>query len=322
MNTGQNNEDLLIDYILGETTPEQNREIERWLSENEANRKAYEELKLLWQHSKTFTEEVRINEDTAWQSFLEHAEQKDARPRTFSLRRYDNLIKVAAMLLLLLGSSWLINYVNRQKDATSLLSRTESPDTTPMNTELAYTPAALENPSDSSPADTEPAVAQPPAAKNTATNVLVKNNTAHRPGSTPFEADCQDKRYACNSTPCPLEICIIQKNGCKNNTPVANCSVIMPDEAGKLCYKSTAEPELYSRNCNLTVEEITIKRLQTGEMIVLNDYTKVTAQDAFGYITGQKRGNVVAGIFKSDCEEQDGSSSLTIGNGDGTLHFK
>lgn len=321
MNTGHGNEDLLIDYILGETTPEQNLKIEQWLHEDEANRKTYEELKMLWQHSKTFTREVRVNEDVAWQSFLQTAERKDARPRTFSMRRYDNLIKVAAMLVLLVGSSWLINYMNRQNNSSDVLSRAETPDTTPANIELTYTPGAEEIPDDTSPADAQPTVAQP-SATMAATTVSAKNSTPHRPGTTPFEADCQDKRYACNSTPCPLEICIIQKNGCKNNTPVANCSVIMPDEAGKLCYKSTAEPELYSRNCNLTVEEITIKRLQTGEMIVLNDYTKVTAQDAFGYITGQKRGNVVAGVFKSDCEEQDGSSSLTIGNGDGNLHFK
>jgi virulence-associated protein VapD len=311
---GNISEEMLTEYVLGESSAADALLVEEWINAHADNKQQFEELQLLWQQSKTYVPNRMVNENSAWQNFMLHTQQQaPAIKKTIPLNRNYDLLKVAAVLLVLLGSSWLI-YMSTKQQPESFISQVQ--DT--MQGAVSETSIG--------PADdiTAPIAANVTAPNPENTNNIfsttvtpvekVKNNKLH-------EADCQNKSYACNSTPCPLEICIIQKNGCLNGTPVSNCSVIQPDEAGRLCYKASEE-KLYNSNCNLTVEEITIKRIETGEMIVLNGYTKVTAQDLFGYITGQKNGDVVAGMFNTDCDEQSITNSLTIGNNYGTLHFR
>lgn len=125
--------------------------------------------------------------------------------------------------------------------------------------------------------------------------------------------------YACNGTSCPLEICIVQSIKCHNSKPsaVATCSVLAPDQSGKVGYKVLAQT---MQHCKTTVKEIRIKRIPTGETIVLNEHTKpATAQDLFNYITGEKRGDILAGIFETDCDNDCNTSHLKLDNNYGDL---
>lgn len=127
------------------------------------------------------------------------------------------------------------------------------------------------------------------------------------------------KEFVCNSTPCPLEICIIQTIRCKDKPPaaVATCNTLEPDQARQLHYKA---PEAGGTLCNVTVDEIRIRRVTTGETIVLNANSRPsTAQELFDCITGAEKCNMLAGIFESDCDNEQRSHSLKIDNSMGSL---
>lgn len=127
------------------------------------------------------------------------------------------------------------------------------------------------------------------------------------------------KEFVCNGTPCPLEICIIQTIHCKNQQPaaIATCNTLEPDQARQLKYKA---PNGAGAQCNVTVDEIRIKRVTTGETIVLNAHSKPsTAQDLFNCITGKEKCDLLAGIFESDCNNQQTNRGLKIDNNCGSL---
>ena len=118
----------------------------------------------------------------------------------------------------------------------------------------------------------------------------------------------KSKAFVCNSTANLMEICIIQTLTCKDgrSTLIANCSKLGPDEENRLPYK---KPGKAAGSCDVTVNEITIKKVATGETIVLNENSKpVTAKELFSYISGQKKGDILAGAFDSDCLAFDSKS--------------
>ncbi len=129
------------------------------------------------------------------------------------------------------------------------------------------------------------------------------------------------KEFICNCTPCPLQICILQTIHCKDEAPseVATCSTIEPDQAGQLKYKVNNS----SHDCNVSVDEIRITRVNTGETIVLNANSKPsTAQDLFDYITCEKEGDLLTGIFKTDCNKNTATQNITIDKGYGNFIIK
>ncbi len=127
------------------------------------------------------------------------------------------------------------------------------------------------------------------------------------------------KDYICNNTPCPLQICISQVVQCPNVQPkdVSTCSTLEPDQSGQLHYRAH---DSIAKNCSLTVKEIEITSIATGETILLNETSSPsTAQDVFSYITGKKKGDVLAGMFTSDCNHQRKKRGVRLNNKYGDL---
>ncbi len=127
------------------------------------------------------------------------------------------------------------------------------------------------------------------------------------------------KAYICNSTPCPVQICISQTMKCKGKQPAAisTSSVLEPDQSGRLSLKPHGR---IAKDCSITVNEIEIKSLNTGETIILNaNSTPATAQEVYSYITGQKRGDVLAGAFRTDCDNHPGTNAIRFDNKFGDL---
>ena len=126
------------------------------------------------------------------------------------------------------------------------------------------------------------------------------------------------KDYICNNTPCPLQICISQMVQCPNvqPKPVSTCSTLEPDQSGQLHYRAH---DSIAKTCSLTVKEIEITSIATGETILLNENSSTTAQDVFNYITGKKKGDVLAGMFTSDCNHQKKKHGVRLNNKYGDL---
>lgn len=125
--------------------------------------------------------------------------------------------------------------------------------------------------------------------------------------------------FVCNGTPCPLEICIIQTVKCNNEKPsaISTCSILEPDQAKQIHYKA---PDALGKNCKVTVDEIRIRRMTTGETIVLNANSKPsTAEELFDCLTSQENCNLLAGVFLADCNNEKRKHHLKIDNKFGNL---
>ena len=123
------------------------------------------------------------------------------------------------------------------------------------------------------------------------------------------------QKSICNGTACPLEICITQSVKCHDGKPAAysTCSTLEPDESGQIGLKMFGK---MGQNCDLTVQEIKITLVSTGETIILNESSQpATAQDVYNYITGKTRGTTLAaGEFHSDCRNDGMGHTLKFDN--------
>ncbi|MCH7408935.1 FecR domain-containing protein [Belliella sp. DSM 111904] len=63
------NEDILIKYLLRETTPKQNAEIESWIRSNPAHTKQFEDMRKVWEISAKLTTKSTIDVNEAWERF-------------------------------------------------------------------------------------------------------------------------------------------------------------------------------------------------------------------------------------------------------------
>lgn len=114
----------------------------------------------------------------------------------------------------------------------------------------------------------------------------------------------------CNATKCAIEICISQTVKCKDKAPaaVADCRTLEPDQAGPLKY---TDPERYG--CTVTVDEIRIKKVATGETIVINSESQTgSAEEMLQCFTGEKKCDMMAGFFDTDCNNNNSPRKITI----------
>ncbi len=182
------------------------------------------------------------------------------------------------------------------------------------------------------PVVTQPKAAQPSAPKADATVAIqqAKVNATATAAKRAYDKKrlgelfdyYRTKEFICNGTPCPLQICILQTIKCKNDAPaaIATCSTLEPDQSGQLKYKGN---NLLAHDCNVSIDEIRITRVNTGETIVLDANSKPsTAQDMFDYITGEKEGDLLTGIFHTDCNKNNSSQNLTIDKSYGNVVIK
>jgi hypothetical protein len=317
-------DDLLARYLTGEVSEAEQQQVLHWISESTAHKKQFDDLKLIWNQSKHVVAQSAVSEDAAWARFKERTEGRQER-KVIPMPRRNNWLKVAAALLLLAGGSWLAYYLSNREEPIPMAAHTKE---SPVNVTLGDT---MKQPVDNTPmaavgnpAENTPVVA---AVVKTGGTHSIKVNPSGKgigfrkstqyptPGHLSGKED-RTQEFLCNSTPCPIEICIVQSVNCQNGAPpipVSTCSTLEPDQSGQLRYKAF---DKIARNCKTTVQEIRITRVSTGETIVLNENSSPsTAQDFFNYITGQKQGgDIVAGIFHSDCNNHSDDCGLSIDN--------
>jgi hypothetical protein len=153
-------------------------------------------------------------------------------------------------------------------------------------------------------------------------NLVVPDSSAKAPSvvkSNPDKTKNTDHRITSkykisNSTDCPMEISISQTMKCPNSRPAAisSSSTLEPGQSATLNYKAI---ENVPKNCSLTVEEIEIRSTVTGESIRLDAHSSPsTAEEVFSYISGEKRGDVLAGMLNMDCNKRNSRHSLRIDN--------
>jgi hypothetical protein len=294
-------DELLIDYMLGEASAEDKALVDEWL-QDAANKKYYEQFAMLWDASKLPVADVNV--EAALAKVHAQIPEYTKRTRLINFR----MLKIAAAVLLLVGG---VAAVYRQQNTTA----TAVADATPVVSVPNPVAEALVMPANQVATTTS----EPVRLEQVVNTGTVETKYHHKQAHA--LTDCGNPgQYACNKTSCPIEICITQKSTCKDGKPTETsyCSVIRPDESGGICYRPHEEK---IPHCGTIVEQITITRIGTGETIVLDDKSRIKAQDLFNHITGDDCGTMIAGAFTKDCSNNADEEELTINNSDGQLHF-
>ncbi len=322
-------DDLLVKYLLNEATETERRTVSEWMSESVDNKNHFNDLKLIWSQSKNLNEHTTIDADEAWKKFGQRIERCLPHERKFVVNKPSYWLRIAATLLLLAGIGGGLFLVSRQNQR-GMAENKSQPNEAPVKLPLETKPAKIAT-EDNANSVMKPDTGSAGSRKNTAelTHVVQHKEVGFSAKKKAYKNDNKErsendkaKEFVCNSTPCPIEICIVQSVKCQNGKPaiISTCSTIAPDESGQLRYRAASKLD---KNCKLTIQEITIKRISTGETIVLTANSKpATAQDVFNYITGQKTGDITAGIFHSDCANRDNEDGITLDNKFGDLRLQ
>ena len=82
-------DDLLVKYLLGETSPEEAARVRTWIEADSANSRYYEHFALIWQQSRGLSDGSAADEEAAWQKFRQRIRSTPAKPteRPFPLPR-------------------------------------------------------------------------------------------------------------------------------------------------------------------------------------------------------------------------------------------
>lgn len=312
---GNITDDLLVKYLLGETSAAEDAQVQDWVKDSRENKDHLDQLRLIWNQSKTLAASVVTPTEEAWEQFKTRLNKPG---KTINIpRRSFGWVRVAALVVLLAGAgsiAWLMNHKETEDVATVSKVETNAPQQVESPAQPEITP----------PAETTTNSVQQETVNTTYVADKGKpngkrGNNRQNDAAEIFYNQYRTNDFVCNGTPCPLEICIIQSIKCPGGKPsaVATCSTLMPDQSGQVRYKAA---DKIAKNCHMTVQQIRIKRVTTGETIVLDEHSQPsTAEEVFNYITGRKKGNILAGMFHADCNNDDHEHTLKLDNNFGNL---
>ena len=286
---------LLISYLNDNATVAEQKMIEVWLKD-ESNKKYFEQLKAIWTLT-AIEKPCNADPEAAWNNLKNKVAKQPAKT---ILLQSKYLARIAALLLLCIsiyaGRKFLV-----KKDTTPIALQESKP------AQIAKETFISSHQNENIPTEN---IRSAETIKNEVP--VEKNNKQSQHNTSLALAAAHSREEICNNTMCPLEICIIQTLQCEDKqSTFAHCSLLQPDQSGLLHYKTFEEDAI---QCNAPVQEIRIKRVSTGETIVLNANTNVTAQEFFDYITGDKKGDIVAGIFETDCNNRCADQSIILDN--------
>jgi len=94
-------EELLIKYLLKETSTEENLLVQRWLGSHPDHQKQYEQLQWVWKESKTNLLSSTVDENLAWEKF------KTKRNRPTKLVQFPVWLRGVAAVFAILAIGWI-----------------------------------------------------------------------------------------------------------------------------------------------------------------------------------------------------------------------
>jgi len=100
-------DELLMKFLLKESTVEENKKVEKWLQAAEANTKHFAQLETIWELSNTLKNEGKRDEELAWASFKARREGLKPQGGTIKPLNAPRLwLRIAAVLCIAVGG-WL-----------------------------------------------------------------------------------------------------------------------------------------------------------------------------------------------------------------------
>lgn len=118
-------DEILMKFLLNESSEEEKELVKRWLTAAEENQKHFIQLKSIWELSGTLAGQTKQDKDAAWERFkVKRAELQEA--NTNAKRFWSTLgwLKVAAILLITVGIWFTYNWLG-PNSFTSLQARNQ-----------------------------------------------------------------------------------------------------------------------------------------------------------------------------------------------------
>jgi ferric-dicitrate binding protein FerR (iron transport regulator) len=116
------NDELLVKYLVGEASREERAEVEQWIAASEANKKYFDQYRLIWEKSKELAARPVITETQAWERFKEYRTQRNqdvAKLIRMDTPQRSAWIRIAAILLLIAGGG-LIYFLKESRSINKL----------------------------------------------------------------------------------------------------------------------------------------------------------------------------------------------------------
>ncbi|RXK80896.1 FecR family protein [Filimonas effusa] len=140
-------DDLLVKYLLGEATPNEQQEVAQWRSLGEANESYYQQLSAVWEKSRVIAAKTTVSEEEAWMRFRQRVKNDgfSSLPQAGNTNDEEGGGKVvkhsrftfqwwqaAAAFLVLLAGAWLtVTLVNNRGTVTIASGNSVLTDTLP-----------------------------------------------------------------------------------------------------------------------------------------------------------------------------------------------
>ena len=105
------NDDLLIRYLLRETTAAEDKVVQTWLEADPVNEKRYSELRWVWGNSKKIAPEDSRDSEEAWQRFKVRREALKSSVTKSRITWSSPWTAVAASIALLIGFIWIFTFL-------------------------------------------------------------------------------------------------------------------------------------------------------------------------------------------------------------------
>lgn len=106
---------LLVKYLLEETNPDETEVIKDWIKAEEANRKHYNDFKLLWDVSRVFAAASSLDEEAQWQKFKNRISSPAKLAPVRKMWSFQWL-KVAAMVIFMAGAAAIAYMIFNQNE--------------------------------------------------------------------------------------------------------------------------------------------------------------------------------------------------------------
>lgn len=110
------NDELLIKFLLGETTSPEEQLVKKWIAAGAENERHFKQIQTIWSASRNLIPQTTIDTDQAWEQFRARRDAADVKPEA-PVRQLSSRfawIKIAAVLLVAAGGAWtLYSYFHR-----------------------------------------------------------------------------------------------------------------------------------------------------------------------------------------------------------------
>jgi transmembrane sensor len=128
---GNMSDELLVKYLLGEASAEEQAEIQQWRDADAANEKHFQHFSLIWDTSKKLEQKSTADENAAWARFKQRTETAGQKSATSVVELTPpgrmNWMRVAAILVLMIGGGWMVSMLwNKNSEMIAMQSGNET----------------------------------------------------------------------------------------------------------------------------------------------------------------------------------------------------